>query len=170
MTNQNGSNITVRLNDLLSEMEAKRKEAESGAKWREFWIRIYWYGSVFFGALATVSGFVANAAVVKAHIDIQPWMISLSAGIAGGLEVFRYKTTWREKSDTCYALRDTVAGLIARLRYEIPDPPTADQIALISREFRSAKEQYGKRMNLINAREAQSQTNKRGTPTDLHNS
>jgi hypothetical protein len=80
-------------------------------------------------------------------------MVSVCAAVAAGCEIVSKKAPWREKSNAHYARRDQISALIKRLKYEIPTPPTEDQIAMISREYRETLARYGTTMNAINARQ-----------------
>jgi hypothetical protein len=130
-----------RKSDLLKELDSEHETAYRKAQSLEYRVDICWWGSLLFAGLASVTGFFAG---------VPAWLISLFASIATGLVVVRRKAGWREKSNAYYALRDKMAELISRLKYQTPDRPSDDLIARIAKERDDAKTICGRRLNQVN--------------------
>ena len=79
-------------------------------------------------------------------------MISILAAAAAGCLILVREAKYREKADRFYARRDVARSLINRLKYEMPEAVSLENVAAISKEFRQTQENLGLRMKSINAR------------------
>lgn len=138
---------------LIKELEAAHKKNYCEAHKLEFMVDTCWWASVVAAALASVSGLLP----LPPYLPLPSWGISLLAASASGAELLRRNTKWRERSNVYYSYGDAAWRLANRLKFEIAHPVTPDQLAHISKEFRTAQEEFGKQMAKLNlARDARS--------------
>lgn len=133
-----------RRHKLDEELEAERSTSHTAASSIEGRIsKLFW--------LQLTAGGAASLIGLTRFEWVQPWIVSVIAGIATACVVVVRETKWRAKADWHYARRDIAAGLLNRLRYEMPDPITKDSVAAISKDFRQQRDMLGLRMKTINA-------------------
>jgi hypothetical protein len=145
LSNMENSEAETRRSNLLADLEVERKEAHKSAQNLEIWInRWFWVQMIALGS-ASFLGLIPSA-------SIKPWMISILAAVAAGCLILVREAKYREKADWFYARRDVARSLINRLKYEMPEAVSLENVAAISKEFRQTKENLGLRMKSINAR------------------
>ena len=120
--------------ELLSELAEFDRGYTSTALKLENRVTLCWIGTVTLAALASVIGLIPFSPPVPG------WAVSLIAGAASGLEWLRRTTHWRALANIHHALAFEAREFAVRLKREMPNPPSADQIARISKEWREAQD------------------------------
>jgi hypothetical protein len=86
-------------------------------------------------------------------IKVDPAVFSAIAATTAGMAGLRQKLSWREQADAYYARRDMLDRLLSRIDFQLPEPPTSDQVAEIAREYDRIRDTVGKMLHEINAHE-----------------
>jgi hypothetical protein len=142
--------IIERRDRLIVELTDDREKARAAVKPLDRNVRWCRWGTIFALSCASTLGFVATIPLLRD--SIAPWVISAFALAASGIEILRQRMAWRDKAKAWYARRDEVHKLIDRLQYQLPESPTADQIARIAEEFGKVRDRFGERMREIEDR------------------
>ena len=143
--------VESRKNTLINELTREASIHESTARVNEWLLSGSFYGSLIFGGIAVLLGFIHSA-------YIHPEYISICAAIGTGLTFLSREAKYRATADWNYWVRDTARQLVQRLRYEMPIPTTKDNVAAISEEWRRKRTEQGVIMAEIHKAPTQSQT------------
>jgi hypothetical protein len=136
--------VNRRREALEKDLEKERITADRNARWLEACISVLFWIQMIAGGIASLLGLT--------RLDwVAPWMVSVIAAVATASAIVVRQAKWREKANWWYALRDSVRALLYRLRYEMPEQITLDNVAAISREFREQRGKLGDRMAAIHA-------------------
>jgi hypothetical protein len=136
--------------ELAAQIKAAEDKHRRDARLIELRIDTCWWGTIVLGGLAVALGFVAPGLKEWPGWTVQPWMVSLVAGASTGLELIRRRRGWRGKSDAFYRAADRFHGLWHRFRYQMPNPPTPDQVADVDREYHNIRRQLGEALSAVN--------------------
>jgi hypothetical protein len=141
----------ARRSALQSELRSDEVRAYASALRLKLANRLFLYFALAAAVVASIAGLAAGQPVVLAHAQILPWQVSLLTAAATSAEILRRRRRWREKCDAFYALRDSIRRFNQQLRYELPEHPTVEDIAEVSRRYTAARESFGKQMYILNA-------------------
>jgi hypothetical protein len=136
--------------ELAERIEKAERETWRKARRIERWIGSFWWSTIVLWATASGLGFVSPGLKEWPGWVVQPWMVSLVAAAAAGLEVVRRKSGWRGKSDAFYRASDRYHRLWHRFRYQMPKQPTPEQVCAIDRDYQAIRLELSEALSAVN--------------------
>jgi hypothetical protein len=137
--------VKRRRESLEKELDEERINAKREALKLERYISILFWLQMIAGGTASLLGLTRFEWVT-------PWMVSVIAAVATACAVVVRQAKMREKANWHWACRDNAHALLSRLRYEMPEPITLDNVAAISKEYRQQRTALGLRRAAIHTR------------------
>lgn len=144
------TNTVGRMSALCEEIAADRNRSHGRAELFSNLLTVYKWFTIAMSGVSVILGLVAS---VWKQVKVDPAVFSAIAAVTAGLAGLRQKLSWREQADAYYARRDILDRLLSRIKYQIPVPPTADEVAEIAREYDRVREVVGKMLHEINVHE-----------------
>jgi hypothetical protein len=136
---------------LLNELNADRSYYLRKAKWRELWVDILFYGSMFCAVAGVILSVLSGSPLGKAYpILFEPWMFGLLAAGTGLCQGIRLDSGLREKSNVFFAYSDHLEKLMSRLAHQMRPDFTVDDVSEVAKERDIRKSELGKRLSDIN--------------------
>ena len=108
----------------------------------KYWRRVNNSSAIFFMATAVVASVASGIAGVSGLLDSK--IVGTIALIPGACALLASSINFDQRTITNRKRQRLFAALSYRLKFELPEPPTLDQLALISREIVKIDEEIDK--------------------------